>query len=64
MCTHYLGHFSPLPPSPTLSPLLPSVPGRQCSAFITSFVEEKNKPNKEDKVFLLIELRIAILKYS
>jgi hypothetical protein len=27
-------------------------------------LKKKYKPNKEDKVFLLIELRIAIKKYS
>jgi hypothetical protein len=41
MCIHCLGHFCPLPPSLTLSPFPPSVPGRSCSAFITNFVEEK-----------------------
>jgi hypothetical protein len=35
--------FLPLSPSPTLSPLPPSVPGRSRSAFITSFVEEKRQ---------------------
>jgi hypothetical protein len=43
MSIHCLGHFSLLPPSLTLFPLLPSVPGRSCSAFITSFVEEKRQ---------------------
>jgi hypothetical protein len=43
MCIHCLGHFSPLPPSPVLCPLSPSVPGRNCSAFITNFVEKKRQ---------------------
>jgi hypothetical protein len=43
MCIHCLGHFSPLSPSLTLSPLPPSLPGRTCSAFITNFVEEKTQ---------------------
>jgi hypothetical protein len=43
MCIHYLGHVSPLPPSPTLFLLPPSVPGRSYSAFINSFVEEKRQ---------------------
>jgi hypothetical protein len=37
------GSFLPLSPSPNLSPLPHSVPGRSCSAFITSFVEEKRQ---------------------
>jgi hypothetical protein len=41
MCIHCLGHFSTLPPSSTLHPLLLSVPGRSHSALITDFVEEK-----------------------
>jgi hypothetical protein len=41
MCIHCLGHFSPLPPSPTLSPPTPSLPGRTCCALISNFVEEK-----------------------
>jgi hypothetical protein len=41
MCVHCLGHFSPLPPAPTLSSPTPSLPGRTCSALISNFVEEK-----------------------
>jgi hypothetical protein len=43
MCIHCLGHFSPLPPTPTRYPPSPSVVGRSCSAFIISFVEEKRQ---------------------
>jgi hypothetical protein len=60
MCIHCLGHFFTLPPSPTLPPLPSLVSGRSRSALITDFIEERHKHNKEDKVFLLVELRIAI----
>jgi hypothetical protein len=43
MCIHCFGSFLPLAPSRTLFPLPPSVPGRSCSAFISSFVEEKRQ---------------------
>jgi hypothetical protein len=42
-----LGHFSPLPPTPSLTPPLPpllpnpSLPGRNYSALISNFVEER-----------------------
>jgi hypothetical protein len=38
-CAYIVWVISP----PTLSLLLPSVPGRSCSAFVTSFVEEKRQ---------------------
>jgi hypothetical protein len=44
MFIYCLGHFSPLSTSPNPFPLPPSVPGMSCSAFITSFVEEKRQP--------------------
>jgi hypothetical protein len=33
--------ISPLPPTPSLSPPLSSLPGRMCSALFSSFVGEK-----------------------
>jgi hypothetical protein len=42
MWIHCLGHFSPLSPSPTLSPPHPSLPGRTYSSLISNFVEEKS----------------------
>jgi hypothetical protein len=39
MCIHCLGHFSPLPPSPTLFPPSPPSSRQSCSAFITSFIQ-------------------------
>jgi hypothetical protein len=58
MCIR-LGHFSPLPPTPSLSPH-PSLPGRNCSALISNFVGESINNNKKDNAFLLVEIRIAI----
>jgi hypothetical protein len=43
MCIHCLGHFFPLSPFPTPSPVTPSVPGRSCSASIASFIEKKTQ---------------------
>jgi hypothetical protein len=46
MCIHCLGHFFPLPSTPSLSPHLlplstmPSLPGKNCSALISNFVEK------------------------
>jgi hypothetical protein len=51
MCMHCLGHFFPLPPLPTLSPLPPLVTGRYCSALITDFVEEKRQAQWKQSVF-------------
>jgi hypothetical protein len=63
-CAYIVGSFLPLPPSPTLFPLPPSGPGRSCSALSLVLVKERDKHNKEDKAVLLVELRIAIQKYS
>jgi hypothetical protein len=61
MCIHCLGHFSPLPPPPSSSPHHLSLPGRICSALISNYVEKESiRNNKKDKVFLLVEIRIAI----
>jgi hypothetical protein len=51
------GSFSPIP---SLSPHIPSLPGRNCFAFTSNFVEESINNNKKDKAFLLVEIRIAI----
>jgi hypothetical protein len=60
---HTLGHFSTLDPSFSYAPP-PSVPGKSCSTLITNFVEKLHKHNKEDKAFLLLELRIPIQRES
>jgi hypothetical protein len=54
-------HLAPLPNS-FLPP--PSVPGRYCSAPSLILLKKKHKHNKEDKVFLPVELRIAIQRDS
>jgi hypothetical protein len=43
---YILGHFSPLPHTSSLSPMLPlpsipSLPGKNCSALVFNFVEER-----------------------
>jgi hypothetical protein len=48
------------PPHPLPLPPTPLLPGRNCSAFISNFVEESINNNKKDKAFLLVEIRIAI----
>jgi hypothetical protein len=59
------GSFLPTVPLPSPFPFCPpSVTGRSSSAYITNFVKKRHKPKKEDKVFLLLELRIARQKYS
>jgi hypothetical protein len=64
MCIHCLGHFSPLFPFPTLSP--PSIQFQAGPVLPLSLIllKKRYKHNKEDKAFLLLELRIAIQKYS
>jgi hypothetical protein len=54
----------PLPPTPSVSPPPPSLPGRTSSALISNFVEEKTGNNKKDKALLLVEIRIAIQRDS
>jgi hypothetical protein len=64
MCIHYLGHFSPLLPFPTFPPFLPQFQAGPVLPLSLVLLKKRDKPNKKDKVFLLVELRIAIQKYS
>jgi hypothetical protein len=62
MCIHCLGHFSTLPPDPPASP-----PQFQAGPVLPSsliLLKKGHKHNKKDKVFLLVEFRIAIRKDS
>jgi hypothetical protein len=62
-CMHCLGHFSPSPrpPLPHFPPQFQAGPVLPLSLIL---LKKREKHNKEDKVFLLVELRIAIQKYS
>jgi hypothetical protein len=63
MCIYCLGHFSTLPPS-----LFPPSPAQFQAGPVLHLslvlLKKRHKHNKEDKAFLLLELRIAIQKYS
>jgi hypothetical protein len=54
---HCLGHFSLLPPPPSL-------PGRNCSAFLQFCGRVEISNNKKDIAFLLVEIRAAIQRDS
>jgi hypothetical protein len=41
MCIQCLGHFSPLPPAPSLTLPYPLLPSRNYFALISNFVEER-----------------------
>jgi hypothetical protein len=63
MCIHFWvisSSFSPPPPSPPFSPQFQAGPVLPLSLVL---LKKRDKNNKEDKVFLLVELRIAIQKY-
>jgi hypothetical protein len=57
-----LGHFPSQPPSPISSP--PHFQAEPVLPLSLILLKKRQKHNKEDKVFLLVELRIAIQKYS
>jgi hypothetical protein len=50
--------------SPTLSPTSPQFQAGPVLPLSLILLKKRDKGNKEDKVFLLTELRIAIQKYS
>jgi hypothetical protein len=58
-----LGPFSPLPP-PNLSAFTPQFQVGPVQSLSLVLLKKRDKHNEEDKVFLLVELRIAIQKYS
>jgi hypothetical protein len=51
----------PPPPSPLFPPQFQAGPVLPLSLVL---LKKRDKLNKEDKMFLLVELRIAIQKYS
>jgi hypothetical protein len=65
MCILCLGHFSPPAPLPYL---LPSSPTQfQAGLFLPLsliLLKKRHKPNKKDKAFLLVLLRISIQRDS
>jgi hypothetical protein len=64
MCVYCLGHFSPLLPSLTLSPPSPHFQAEPVLPLSLILWKRRHKHNKEDKAFLLVELRIAIQRDS
>jgi hypothetical protein len=62
-----LGHISHLPPDPSLSPP-PPPPHFQAEPVLTFttilLIREDISNNKKDKMFLLVEIRIAIQRDS
>jgi hypothetical protein len=49
MCIHFLGHFSPLSPSPTLSPFYPQFQAGCILPLSLVLLKKRDKLNKEDK---------------
>jgi hypothetical protein len=64
MCIHCLGHFSTLPPPPPSPSFPPQFQAGPVLPLLLILLKKRQKHNKEDKVFFLVELRIAIQKYS
>jgi hypothetical protein len=57
--------FLPPDPFPTLSPLFtPQIQAGHVLPLSLILLKKRHKHNKEDKAVLLVELRIAIQKYS
>jgi hypothetical protein len=62
ICEHYLGHFSLPPPPPSYPP--PPFQAEPILPLSLIVLKRKHKHNKEEKAFLLVELRIAIQRDS
>jgi hypothetical protein len=54
----------PCPPPPPSPPFLPQFQAGPVLPLSLVLLNKRDKPNKEDKVFLLVDLRITIQKYS
>jgi hypothetical protein len=55
-----LGHFSPYPPTLLFAPTLPHFQADPVRPLSLILLKKIYKHNKDDKAFLLVELRIAI----
>jgi hypothetical protein len=55
MCIHCLGHITPLPPSPILSPSTSHFQAEPVLPLSQILLKKRHKHNKEDKVFLLVK---------
>jgi hypothetical protein len=65
ICAYIVWVISPLfPSSPLSSPFPPQFQAGPVLPLSLVLLKKRDKPNKEDKAFLLVELRIAIQKYS
>jgi hypothetical protein len=58
------GSFLPPTPFPYHLPSFPLFQAGPVLPLSLILLKKSHKPNKEDKTFLLVELRIAIQKYS
>jgi hypothetical protein len=59
-CACIVWVISPPAPSPTLSPFPSQFQAGPVLPLSLVFLKKREKPNREDKVFLVVELRIAI----
>jgi hypothetical protein len=60
MCIYCLGHLSTLPPSPPFPPPPTQFQAGPILPLSLILLKKRHKHNKEDRAFLLVELRIAI----
>jgi hypothetical protein len=58
------GPFLPMPVPPPSCPFPHQFQAGPVLPLLLVLLKKSDKPNKEDKVFLLVELRIAMQKYS
>jgi hypothetical protein len=55
MCIHFLGHFSLLPPSPTLFPSATHFQAEPVLPLSLILLKRRHELNKEDKAFFLVK---------
>jgi hypothetical protein len=64
-CAYIVWAISPPgPPLPPFAPVPREVQGGGVLPLSLVLLKKRHKHNKEDKVFLLVELRVTIQKYS